>query len=218
MPTIKAIPTTYNGVRFRSRLEAKWAAVFDLIKWPWTYEPFELDNYIPDFVIPFEDGTDVLVEIKPYIRLDWEVWKPAADKIDASGWAQGELVPTENDCTGCWTRSREADIYPGCRDSCSLPGPEKPALILGAEIWEIDEYAGPVVGWFRDDSLWNCGEWDHLSIIRCGKCKAVFPYALYGERSCRRCGCDDKHYMGGEFPIQHYWNHVKNNMQWRRNA
>ena len=31
--TIKAIPTTYAGVRFRSRLEARWAAFFDLCGW-----------------------------------------------------------------------------------------------------------------------------------------------------------------------------------------
>jgi len=31
MYTIPAIPTRYNGVNFRSRLEAKWAAFFDLL-------------------------------------------------------------------------------------------------------------------------------------------------------------------------------------------
>ncbi|MEA2669684.1 MAG: hypothetical protein QOJ33_2618, partial [Chloroflexota bacterium] len=30
-----AIPTTYDGVNFRSRLEAKWAAFFDLLGWRW---------------------------------------------------------------------------------------------------------------------------------------------------------------------------------------
>ena len=30
---IAAIPTTYSGVVFRSRLEARWAAFFDLCGW-----------------------------------------------------------------------------------------------------------------------------------------------------------------------------------------
>ena len=37
-PTIPAIPTTYAGVNFRSRLEAKWAAFFDIVAWQWDYD------------------------------------------------------------------------------------------------------------------------------------------------------------------------------------
>ena len=58
------IPTTYAGTQFRSRLESRWACFFDLVKWPWEYEPIELDGYIPDFVLPFEAGP-LLVEVKP---------------------------------------------------------------------------------------------------------------------------------------------------------
>jgi hypothetical protein len=51
---IANIPTIYNGVQFRSRLEAKWAAFFDLLGWHWHYEPLDLDGWIPDFLIePF---------------------------------------------------------------------------------------------------------------------------------------------------------------------
>lgn len=56
------IPTLYKGVQFRSRLEARWAAFFDQCSWPWTYEPFDLPGWIPDFQI----GSAVLVEVKPY--------------------------------------------------------------------------------------------------------------------------------------------------------
>lgn len=52
---IAALPTYYNGVNFRSRLEAKWAIFFDLSKLDWVYEPeaFKCDfgNYCPDFLI-----------------------------------------------------------------------------------------------------------------------------------------------------------------------
>jgi hypothetical protein len=62
--TIKAIPTLYNGVQFRSRLEAKWAAFFDLMGLSWEYEPIDCDGYIPDFLV-FGDNQSALVEIKP---------------------------------------------------------------------------------------------------------------------------------------------------------
>lgn len=41
MRRMHAIPTRYSGVQFRSRLEAKWAAMFDLFGWSWEYEPFD---------------------------------------------------------------------------------------------------------------------------------------------------------------------------------
>jgi len=54
--TLKAIPTTYRGTRFRSRLEADWAATFDSFGWHWEYEPVALEvgghAYLPDFRLP----------------------------------------------------------------------------------------------------------------------------------------------------------------------
>lgn len=58
-----AIQTEYRGALFRSRLEARWAAFFDLIGWQWTYEPFDGDMYIPDFLI--HGRRELLVEVKP---------------------------------------------------------------------------------------------------------------------------------------------------------
>lgn len=61
---VKAIPTIYKSIRFRSRLEAKWAAFFDLAGWRWEYEPEDLDGWIPDFAIIGRDSV-TLVEVKP---------------------------------------------------------------------------------------------------------------------------------------------------------
>lgn len=55
--------TTYEGVTFRSKLEATWAAMFDLLGWPWIYEPEDLGSYIPDFLIRGRE-TDWYVEVK----------------------------------------------------------------------------------------------------------------------------------------------------------
>lgn len=66
-----AIPTDYAGVRFRSRLEAKWAAFFDLAGWRWAYEPIDLDLYVPDFMLTFPSGP-IAVELR-----EGGTWGPA---------------------------------------------------------------------------------------------------------------------------------------------
>ncbi len=53
---VKAIETHYNGYRFRSRLEARWAVFFDHLGTQYEYEPegFQLSDgtrYLPDFRI-----------------------------------------------------------------------------------------------------------------------------------------------------------------------
>ena len=57
MNDIKPIETIYNGYRFRSRLEARWAVFFDAAGIEYEYEPegFDLGNgvyYLPDFYLP----------------------------------------------------------------------------------------------------------------------------------------------------------------------
>lgn len=57
MSPVKAIPVTYRSIKFRSRLEADWAATLDSINIEWVYEPegFELSDgayYSPDFWLP----------------------------------------------------------------------------------------------------------------------------------------------------------------------
>jgi hypothetical protein len=64
-----AIPTRYNGIQFRSRLEARYAAYFDLRgDTEWQYEPLEMPGWIPDFTITVHVGEKTakyLVEVKP---------------------------------------------------------------------------------------------------------------------------------------------------------
>lgn len=74
--TIKAHPTRYRHTLFRSRLEARWAAMFDLIGWEWEYEPLDLNGWTPDFRVVFGcDHSDcipehaLLVEVKPYYSI-----------------------------------------------------------------------------------------------------------------------------------------------------
>lgn len=67
---VKALPSRYADCEFRSRLEARWAALFDLYDIEWIYEPegFETPsvNYLPDFYLP---GLRCYVEVKPGPKL-----------------------------------------------------------------------------------------------------------------------------------------------------
>lgn len=83
---IKAHPTMYKGVQYRSRLEARWAAFFDLIGWKHEYEPIDLQGWSPDFRVEFECGHSecpkthvLLVEVKPYFRIEQFAGHPCMD-------------------------------------------------------------------------------------------------------------------------------------------
>ena len=82
---IGAIETVYDGYRFRSRLEARWAVFFKTAGIRYIYEPecFRLPSgklYLPDFYLPdvnmrtTEDKSGIYVEVKPY--------KPDSDELD----------------------------------------------------------------------------------------------------------------------------------------
>jgi len=80
---VKAIPTTYRGVRFRSRLEAQYATFFDAIGTVWQYEPEGYisgsTKYLPDFWLPDVASRGkpggVYFEVKPGSPLEGEIHK-----------------------------------------------------------------------------------------------------------------------------------------------
>ncbi len=86
---IAAIETRYAGHLFRSRLEARWAAWFDLVGITWTYEPFDAAGYIPDFLC--RDGAECppyIVEVKGLPCDDPQIAAAAdsaADRVRAAG-------------------------------------------------------------------------------------------------------------------------------------
>lgn len=69
MAEIKAIETAYNGYKFRSRLEARWAVFFDALGVEYRYETegYEVEwgdkkyRYLPDFYLP---KFDIYAEVK----------------------------------------------------------------------------------------------------------------------------------------------------------
>lgn len=91
---LKAIPTIYQGVSFRSRLEARWAVFFCRLGIVWDYEKeaFSLDGgrigYTPDFWLPYvsiEKGNQgCWFEVKPELpagkSYGSETWCEITDK------------------------------------------------------------------------------------------------------------------------------------------
>lgn len=86
---IKSIDTQYKGYLFRSRLEARYAYLFDLAGVRWSYEPdaYQLDdgtNYLPDFFVSVRDdhwrreefeNPGYWVEIKGRVPTEHEIQK-----------------------------------------------------------------------------------------------------------------------------------------------
>jgi len=83
------IPTVYKGRTYRSRLEARWAAMFDLLRWRAEYEEIDLAGYIPDFIVHFKRGK-LLVEVKP--ALEFADLHEHAKRICQSGWRGDFMV------------------------------------------------------------------------------------------------------------------------------
>ncbi len=84
--------TVFDGIVFRSRLEARWASLFKSLGWSYTYEPpVAARNYIPDFAIGigagagFREERGILAECKPAISLNHRSFSEAASKIERSG-------------------------------------------------------------------------------------------------------------------------------------
>jgi hypothetical protein len=102
--TLGAIPTTYRDVRFRSRLEAKWAAFYDLSGWPWVYEPFDLPGWSPDFRVEVLHRTPTplacLVDVKPWA----EMRREEGERFVRAGAARAKepVVVCGIDCDRVW--------------------------------------------------------------------------------------------------------------------
>lgn len=123
---MNAIPTKYNGIQFRSRLEATWAAFFDLTRsidptFEWEYEPIDLKGYIPDFILSMY-GRQIIVEVKP--EMAYEGLLKHFKKIEDSGWNEDILV------VGARLFSADAIIGAYSESLESVPGRQIPMPVV----------------------------------------------------------------------------------------
>lgn len=65
---MEGIITMYRNRRYRSRLEARWAVMFDLLSWRYEYEPYDLRGFIPDYAL--FGAEEIITEVKPYSSLE----------------------------------------------------------------------------------------------------------------------------------------------------
>jgi hypothetical protein len=54
-------PVKYRGIKYRTRLEARWAAFFHHLRWDYTYDP--LGNGSPTFLVHGGEGDPFFVEV-----------------------------------------------------------------------------------------------------------------------------------------------------------
>lgn len=68
----KAIPTMFNGVRYRSKSEARLAVCFDAWGWNHEYEPTikSMPRFKPDFLIRHKNEKVRIIEYKPCVPTD----------------------------------------------------------------------------------------------------------------------------------------------------
>jgi hypothetical protein len=112
--TTKAHPTMYNGVQYRSRLEARWAAFFDLIGWQHEYEPIDLPGWSPDFRVVFPCGHSecsgshsLLVEVKPFFSLQQFKGHPCMRYLEGY---DNETVPKFSNFESFFNHIKETSI------------------------------------------------------------------------------------------------------------
>jgi hypothetical protein len=90
--TVRAIETEYRGTLYRSRLEARWAATFDLLGIPYCYEPFDFAGYVPDFMLTGQHPA--LVEVRPVCTKDEfeQVAESIEQRLGVRGWDEDLLI------------------------------------------------------------------------------------------------------------------------------
>lgn len=173
---IQPVPTRYKGILFDSRTEARWAAFLDRLGVDWSYHPFDLDGWFPDFLLTFpavqysnEDGETAvttkrkfLAEVKPITEFD----PTTAEKMLAAH--QGAMIllgsePAANEDgdnlrIGWWVDDfpDEEDFEDSWDDTTEIPGDE---VILG----------------------------------RCSTCDQMSPCSAVHSYHCRRCRSNPGH-------------------------
>jgi hypothetical protein len=152
--------TVWNEIKFRSRLEATWAAFFSECFGPhsWEYEPLDLKGWTPDFVLHLHEP--VFVEIKPLLG--------GPDR-----WDRGIIRSFQQHCAIALNEDTRAML---CGSSI-VPGFVPRGEAFG--VWEIGLGRGK-----------GAGVEDVINVGDCGgsqKCSAGLSPSV-GDYACWTCG------------------------------
>lgn len=158
----RAIPTRYAGHLFRSNLEARHAAVFDILGWAWSYETVEGDGKIIDFVVHVPLWTPILCEVRPVV--EYHGYREVGAELQRAfrGW-QGHLMVLGSELR--W----ESPVWTAY------------AAML---VWEDDQYR---LSLLSAEDYFLAQEFLPVQMLRCPKCGQVtlrsvveIPYPCQG--------------------------------------
>lgn len=148
---MRGIQTTYAGHTFRSRLEAKWAAFFDVVGIHWEYEPLDMDGWIPDFMLMGE--LPILVDIKP-VQHHTE-FRRRATELDSS--VTFETCPETSMCVILGLTPLLRWASPQGAPACGLMSPDDLVSMWGAS------------------SLTTCGACGAAGLVMVGSSTKIIP-------------------------------------------
>lgn len=183
----------------RSRLEARWAAFFDLIGWSWVYEPYDTGDWIPDFLV--QGTSPFLVEVGPCV-LDSEYSAKAAKPLAA-------YLPIPAYC--------ERIAHETCRhgdDFVVRIEPERLTLVVGVSpLWAASQWLGrEAAGLITDNGDGGTGP---VGWVVCRDCKAIAVSNLYYTNyPCGHAPHDDTFQLPGQ-EVVNTWNAAGAKTQWQ---
>lgn len=205
-----AIPTLYKGVQMRSRLEAKFAVLFDHLKWEWGYEELDFQGRIPDFTMRFAHPT--IIECKPASTIEEVDAHRRSLIVAAADWlcadVERELRELEESPVDDLAR---IDVLINCtmtvrdlhRHMCA---PGRRALVAGSQLF-IEQRRDCAHG----DSVTLDGE--HV-FVHGGDHTGLMNSAEY----CLVCGDErarDNHRLIPSSTVLGWWRTAGNHVQWR---
>lgn len=122
-PEIRAIETRYRGYRFRSRLEARWAVLFDHlgVRWEYEKEGFSLPSgpYLPDFYVEVQ-GQAFWVEVKPNTKdgISDREWMLLSELSEATKLCAAFFIGVPGEHRACWWQGEYPNIKVPAFQAC----------------------------------------------------------------------------------------------------
>lgn len=184
---MRGIPTMHGGTRYRSLLEAKWAAFFTRLGWEYEYEPFEGNGYIPDFAI--YGPAPLIIEVKPAVT--WPDLYAHTQKV-----AQG--------LDGIW----QSDILIVGASPIRLRATQLAAGLLGESCLTPDGN----VGWD-----WAPGNWFYCLECDNNEINVYHDNMSFHGRPCNHYSGDHHLGHIVEPDLERIWKRACNEVQWRGN-
>lgn len=170
----RAIPTLYNGVLYRSRLEARWAVLWDTLGVAFEYEhegyetPFGRylpDMWLADVYLRDRETKGVLLEIKP------EGWDEKLTVSYRETFALGNGMESAD----VWQTNTEARL-------------QYTAAMLGVGAMLVRGYDSDKSEWVQIAPMWD----SPMMLYSCSACRAVkFEYPESNYMHCPVCGQSD---------------------------